>query len=428
MKKEFALPLLGRKIAFSTFVQLAGRAVLILVSAVSLKLISNYLGQGGYGIYATIAEYSLFFSVAANLGFFANTVRMMADEPSSGRIFANTMVLRVVTAGIFYLIALSYAWLSGGDMVFVVGTLLYGSSLFLDYVTSVCDGMLQANYMMGRATFALVAGKLLNLLIILSITSGLAGLTELGAAAIFVATAIGSLFTAGLSLFFVLRVIDRKFEMDGKLIMDIFWLSLPFGIINILNNLYFRFLPDYFARGAMTDAEFASFNVSYRIAQVLSLFSTFLMFSVLPGFRQYLDNKDWVKAEKLFGRVKGIVAGAGMLLVFGGSLLGPWMIMFLTNKDFISGDFWFMLPMMLILAAVSYGYDMVLIILFALNKERWFLKMEVFALLIALAIFGASEIVGAHSIQVMLILIGAICAESFMVIVGYQKILKIKPF
>lgn len=428
MVKEFALPVLGKKIAFSTVVQLAGRVVLIFISAVSLKLISNYLGQAGYGVYATIAEYSLFFSVAANLGIFGNTVRMMADSPTSGRIFANTMFLRVLTAGIFLVIAVGYAWLSGGDNVFVVGTLLYGCALFLDYVTAVCDGMLQANYMMGRATFALVAGKLLNLLLIFAITGGFLSGLQVGAAVIFVAVLVGALCTAGLSLYFVLRVIDMSFELDGKLVMDIFWLSLPFGIINILNNLYFRFLPDYFARGAMTDSEFASFNVSYRIAQTLSLFSTFLMFSVLPGFRQYLDNKDWAKAEMLFGRTKAIVAGAGMLLVFGGTLMGPWAIMLLTSKDFISGDLWFMLPMMLILAAVSYGYDMVLIILFSLNRERWFLKMEIVALSIALAIFGISSIIDLHSVQVLLILTGAICAESFMVIAGYQKILKIKPF
>jgi O-antigen/teichoic acid export membrane protein len=424
MVKKFSLPVLGKKIAFSTIVQVAGKFTHIFLSAITLKLVSNYLGQQGYGVYATIAEYSMFFSVAANLGIFGNTVRMMADDPKNGKVFINTLVLRVVTAGLFYFAAVFYAVTSGMGEVFVLGALLYGGSLFLDYITSVCDGSLQANYRMGRATLALLAGKLLNFGIILAFTLNYFTFFDEGfrSAGIFLAAMSGSVFTALLSVYFVVKSIDWSWKIDSILVKKIFFLSLPFGIINIFNNLYFRFLPDYFARVAMTDAEFASFNVSFRIAQVLSLFSTFLMFSALPGFRQYLDNKDFKGAANVYGKVAAIIAVGGLLLVIFGSLLGPPMLRLLTNKDFFSSDLWFMLPLMLVMAAVSYGYDLVLITLFAFNKEIWFLKNELIALIIAAAIFFSSAIVDDLAIKTFIIIAGSIFGLSFIVLRGIFKI------
>jgi len=428
MVREFSLKVVGRKIAFSTFIQLAGKRVQILLSAISLKLLSNFLGTAGYGIYATIAEYSLFFSVAANLGIFGNTVRMMADSPKDGRIFINAMVLRIVTAVLFFIAAIFYALFSGLDAVFILGTALYGSSLLLDYVTSVCDGSLQANYMMGRATIALVLGKLVNIFVILLVLNGVLNLQDYKIGFLFVATLLSSAVTAMFSTYFVAKSIDWSWKIESGLIKQIFFMSLPFGIINIINSLYFRFLPDYFARNILTDAQFGSFNVSYRITQVLSFFSTFLMFSALPGFRQYLDNRDWEKAGTVFKRVKTVIILAGFSLVVFGSVAGPFALQILTNKDFINNELWFMLPMMLILAAISYGYDLVLITLFALNKEKWFLSREMMAISISIVLLIFIGFTQNLQLQIFLILLAAILSETFMVVTGYQKILILHEF
>jgi O-antigen/teichoic acid export membrane protein len=426
MVKEFSLPVLGKKVAFSTLVQLVGKFLHIFLSAITLKLVSNYLGNEGYGLYATIAEYSLFFSVAANLGIFGNTVRMMADNPKSGHVFINILVLRVVTALLFFFAAVFYATVSGFGSIFILGTVLYGGSLFLDYITSVCAGSLQANYLMGRATLALLVGKIFNFIIIVALTSGfflgMPGDSGIKSAFIFISAASGSFLTALFSVYFVAKSIDWTWRLESDLIKKIFFLSLPFGIINIFNNLYFRFLPDYFAHEAMTDAEFASFNVSFRIAQVLSLFSTFLMFSVLPGFRQYLDNKDFERAKKVFGKVSAVIVVSGVLLVVGGSLLGPTLLKLLTNKEFFSPELWFMLPLMLVMAAISYGYDLVLITLFAFNEEIWFLKNEIIALLIACVIFFGSSFTNDLAIKTAIIIAGSIFGLSFIVLRGLYKI------
>lgn len=431
------LKILNRKIAFSTLVQYAGKAVQIVLASLTLKLISNFLSQEGYGNYAAITEYVLFFSVVANLGIFGNVVRKMADAPRDGKIFFNALVLRIITAVIFFIIGIIVLIFSGADKAFIIGSALFFGALFFDFITSVCDGALQANYMMGRATFALILGRVINLVLIFYLLKDF-GAWHLKDAAIntvvddspirffiiFFATMIGSLITAALSLYFISKKMKLQWQIDKKFMLEIFKISLPFGIITVTNNLYFRFLPDYFANKNLSGAEFASFNISFRIAQVLSLVSTFLMFSALPGLKEYIDTKNWQKAKNLYRKIWRLFAVGGALLVIVGSLVGPFAMELLTHKKYILPQFWFLLPLMLLLAAISYFYDLILITLFALEKDIWLLKREFLALGLAFLVFGGSVFAANQDIKLLLIILAAIVGETIMVILGVLKIKK----
>ncbi len=417
------LKLLGKKIVFSTFVQYFGKAFQIVLAGIILKYIANFLNQADHGTYGLITEYVLFFSIAANLGIFANVVRKMADAPKDGNIFLNSLFLRVISAGAFFALAVFCLWVSGAENVFILGSIFFGLALLLDYMTSVCDAMLQANYMMGRATLALIIGRVFYFVgVYLLVHNFLNVPKNFELPFILLTVFVGSLVTALISLCFVFQQIDFRFKLDKKYIFEILKVSLPFGIINIINNLYFRFLPDWFANEALIRSEFAIFNSSFKISQVLSLASTFLMFSVLPGFKQYLDQKHWRKAKKVLKKVVWVIVGLGVGLIVFGSLLGPWILELLTKKQYVLPEFSFVLPMMLVLAAISYGYDLVLISLFALEKEKWFLKREVVALLLALLVFFPSLAVQDVQAKLFLIISGAIVGEGFMVIAGGFKL------
>lgn len=170
-------------------------------------------------------------------------------------------------------------------------------------MTSVCDGMLQANYLMGRATLALVLGRVISLIALYFIIqyTDTATMSDFSAVMIIFASLVaGSLATFLLSFYFVARRIHLNWTIDRDFMWSIFRTGLLFGIINVINSLYFRFLPDYFSHLALTSAEFATFNISFRIAQIMSLLSTFLMFSALPGLREYIADKHWQKLRKLY--------------------------------------------------------------------------------------------------------------------------------
>lgn len=422
-----SLATLSRKIAFSTLVQYAGKAVKLGLSILTLKLISNFLSQQDYGVYSAISEYVLFFATIANLGIFGQMVRSMADAPKDGKIFINTLLLRMVTAGFFGILAVVILLWRGTPMAFVLGSVIFLGSVMFDYVVSVCTGMLQANYLMGRATIADLVGRAVNYGMIVWLVHGMEG-TALGmnqVALLFIAPLVSTFITAGLSLFFVIPKLEWSWEIDRRFMLKILWAGLPFGLINIINSLYFRFLPDYFAHMGLTDEQFGSFSIWFRGAQIVSLFSTFLMFSALPGLKEYLDSGHLQKAKLLYKRICQLLAVAGVGLVVFGSLLGPWVITLLTHKKYILPEFWFVLPLMLLLAAISYGYDLILITLFALKKDLWLLKRELMALAVSLVVFGFSLLMVDAPMKLLVVMLAAILGESIMVISGLLKIKKL---
>lgn len=421
-----SLPTLSKKIAFSTIVQYAGKIVQILLAATATKLIANSLTQNDYGIYGQITEYALFFSVLANLGIFSNIIRRMADAPHDSKIFINGLYLRIISALFFFLPAILYLIFTGNDNLFVTGTLLFLSSLLFDYITSVCNGMLQANYLMGRATVALLIGRLTNFAIIVLF---IRNFSEAPASSllllVFLAGLLGSLTTVIFSLGFVRQKMKWNWKIDPAFTREVFLNSLPFGIVSVLNLLYFRFLPDYFAHLHLTDAQFATFNISFHIAQVVSLLSTFLMFSVLPGLKEYIDQKQWEKATILLRRVWQFLIPCALIVVIFGSLFGAQMIELLTHKKYFLPEFWFVLPMMFLLAAISYGYDVILITLYAVEKDWWLVKRELFSLTTALIFFLFSLAMPDATSKIFLVILGAIAGETLMLILGLRKTKKL---
>lgn len=419
-----SLPTLNRKIAFSTIVQLGGKLIQLILAAVATKLISNFFSADDYGIYGKIAEYSLFFSVVANLGIYGNIVRQMADNPKDSQIFFNGLLLRIITAIFFFVPGILYLLASGSSSVFLSGAILLFTALLFDFITSICTGMLQANYLMGRSTIALIAGRLANLLIIFLLIKRFPAGPET-IALIFLSSLIASLITVLLSLYFVRQKISWTWKVDRQFMLKIFKTSLPFGLVSLINLLYFRFLPDYFANHFLDNAQFATFNISFHIAQVASLLSTLLMFSALPGLKEYIDQKLWSKANKLLGYIWKFLFISAVILVVAGSLFGAPMIELLTHKKYFLPEFWFILPMMFALAAISYGYDFILITLFAFEQDWWLVKNELFALLIACLFFIGSYFAPTPTIQIAIVILGAIIGELTMVILGTIKTRKI---
>ena len=156
-----------------------------------------------------------------------------------------------------------------------------------------------------------------------------------------------------------------------------------------------------------------------------NLLSTFLMYSVLPGMREYIQKKDWGNVKKLYGKTTKFLAACGVILVLIGSFAGPFLIEILTHKKYVLPEYWFVLPMMLLLAAVSYGYDLVLVTLFALEEDMWILKLEVVSLIAACAVFSLSLLEMSLVWKIFIIIAGAIVGETVITVAGLYKAGKI---
>jgi len=412
---------LKNEILWSTGIQILGKIIQIALGVLSIRLVTQALGAEEYGVYGKISEFALFFSTAANLGIFGNTVRKMSEHPTDGKLFVNALLLRIGTAFIFFLIGGLWAWLfvDGGN--FLLGSVFFMSALLLDYVTSVCDGMLQANYWMGRATVALIAGRLMNLAVLKLLIFGGGALS---APFFFLAPLTAAAFTAGLSLFFVHQKLHFVWKLDSALLKMLLLSSLPFGIISVINSLYTRFLPSYFAAQTLTSDQYGSYNLTLHLAATASLLSTFVMFSTLPALKRAIKEHKPDTVKQLLKNTKRAFFLLGTGLVVGGSLLGPWTLQLLSGRDFIKPELWFLLPLLLLLAAISYFYDLVLIVLFAFDQEIWFLKRESLVLGLTLPILSLTYFSTSSTANLWIILSSSLLAETTIVLLGLRKIRK----
>lgn len=432
-------------ILWSTVARYGGRILMAGISVVTAKMLINFLGDDLYSDYRKIIEYMTFFYVAANLGLEANIIRHMADNPEDGKIFTNALVLRMVTAaGILGVAVLIVPFF--GDGVFWLGALVYGGFFFFEFVTTVCKAMLQAHYLMGRAMAAVVGGKVLYAGLVWWLTSeavvGGAGAAELGEAfrgafsvaangdavipLLYLAPFFGGLVTMLACMILVRRKLKFEWKMDFGLWKELLWTGLPFGIVNVLNGIYMRSAPHFLVDGVLEEAGmegvFGSFNLQFRIAFMLSLFSTALMLSVMPALKHSLTIGNKGRARELLKKSSWILFGVGAVLVGGVSWLGPILIEVVANRTLVVPELWFVFPMFLGLAAISYFYDLVLISLYTLDQEWWFLKREIVALFVAGLVFGLSYLVGPADVKVAIVIGGAICGELFMVIIGMRKL------
>ncbi len=71
---------------------------------------------------------------------------------------------------------------------------------------------------------------------------------------------------------------------------------------------------------------------------------------------------------------------------------------------------------MLVLAAISYGYDLILITLFAFDKNKWLLSRECIAICIAMIFFLSSLSIDNTQLRIVLVIVGAMVGEGTMVI------------
>lgn len=411
-----------KDILWSTFIQLAGKIGQMALGILAVKLLTNALGPENYGIYGKISEFSLFFATAANLGIFGNIVRKISEDPKDGTLFANALFLRIITALLFFTTGLTYALIFIEDSLFLAGTLLFMGSLLFDYLTTICTGILQVHYHMGRATLALLSGRLLNLGLIYALTHGIGFLDSVSTAHFFLAPLLSAILTLALTFYFARQVLKPKWNFDKALMRELLWTSLPFGIINIINTLYFRFIPSALLAKILSDSIYGLYDLSLSISATVSLLSTLFMFSVLPKLKHHLSEKNWKESGALYKNARTLLMLGAIGVIGFGSWLAPLALTLVSSKDFLDPVYGFILPLLLVLAGVSYFYDLAFLTLFALDKDLIWMKQELLVLVGSLGLFALAFNFGPTApLQTALILTTAIVAEATMALWGMRK-------
>ncbi len=98
---------LARKIAYNVILNSFFKVTsTVVLSLLAIRLMTGYLGQEGFGHYATVLAFFAFFSAMADFGMSQVTAREISREGADeARIFGSVFTLRLLVSTVFFLLS-----------------------------------------------------------------------------------------------------------------------------------------------------------------------------------------------------------------------------------------------------------------------------------------------------------------------------------
>ncbi len=348
----------ARKIFWNTISQIIGKAIIMVLGIVVVKLATNYLGKSGFGEYATSYEYLAFFGIVADLGLYTVGIREMAkDEKRIPMIMGNVLSVRTIVAFLMVGVAIISAFFipqyQNTSIPFAI--IIAGIATIFNLLTSSICAVLQVYLKMEYNSLASVIGKLVNVLYMLFViyvlhtTDKVAGLYQMVWAG-----AVGNFVMLSITYYYSSKLTKIRYRFDKEFFTDVILKALPYGIALVLNTIYFRIGSILLSLMKSTD-DVSIYRVPMTMLETVGIIPLYFMNSVFPFLTRSLANKDGHHHKIIQYSFDFLVMGS-MPIIAGTVVLATPLIYAISSQEFLSN-----------LAVGFYGSDIILqVLIFAL--------------------------------------------------------------
>ncbi|OGE86120.1 MAG: hypothetical protein A3J48_02675 [Candidatus Doudnabacteria bacterium RIFCSPHIGHO2_02_FULL_46_11] len=266
------------KIAHSTFYQTVGKIAAVLLGLWQVSLLTKYLGNTGYGTYATVTAYLGIIIVLAELGLHITNVTKISQPGADERkILSNAFTLRTVSSLIFFAVAtvVGYFFLPF-EYEIRLGIVFAAAAFALLSVNQVFVGVFQKNF----ANHMLVFGEIISKSIVVAaiyilVTKGY------GVLAILATLNLAFAVHLGVTMYFAYKYIPFSFQFDFSYWRLLLSQSWPIAFSGILNLIYFK-TDTVILAGYKGAAAAGIYSVPYKILEVLIAFPALFAGLLLP--------------------------------------------------------------------------------------------------------------------------------------------------
>lgn len=320
-----------RAVFFNTGSQILFRIVAIVLTLISVKLLTSYLGAYGVGKYNTIITYINFFVVIADLGLFSVTVREISKRPEEEKkIISNVIWIRLISVVAASAVAIGIAYFTKYDWEIKIGTVVATGFLIFNLLGSVYDAVLQHRLKMQYSALSEFIAKTISILALAVI------IFMRGSFLSIIATS--ALF--GFFIFLFKWILAKKYvakagRADLKTMRWIFNLAWPLGIVFIINNLYFKLdtLLLFIMKGA---AAVGIYSVAYKVLEVTAAFGAYFASALKPSFSKMIkEDKPYLASIVNKSILVMIYISAPIAII--SALYSREIILFLSTPEFVSG-------------------------------------------------------------------------------------------
>lgn len=353
---------LARKILGNTFVQFGGKLVTAALSILSLKMITGYLGESGYGNYTFVYTYLALFGIVADFGIFTITVKEMSKKDAdTSMILGNALGLRTLLSVVTMILAVVAIFVVGfffpkyGDTVIPIGVAIAALSTIITLLNGTVSTILQVHLKMQYESLGLVIGKVVSLAYMaLVIYLWFTGDVIRGFYQLFWAGVIGNAVILAVTTFYARRYAKIRYRFDFKFWKKLFVMALPYGVALLLSNLYFRIdvvlihlmLPESTQLGndvvrcdyaLCGDSQAGLYGVAMRFLELLIIIPIYFMNAVLPTMTRYIEQSK-ERLEKLIQYSFDFLSSLGLPIMIGGILLASPLVQLVSDARFLAGD------------------------------------------------------------------------------------------
>lgn len=290
---------IARKIAYNvvlnSFLKVFSTVVL---SLFSIRLITQYLGQDGFGQYSTTLAFFAFFSALADLGLNSVTAREISREGADEKNILDKVVsLRISSSLAVFLLSPLLLIFFNYSRDLKAGIFIAAGAVMFSTMSQMLNGVFQKRLAMDRVALVEFAGKIFQVGLIVLIVRN-----NLGFLAVVAAFFLALVFNAVGVFLLSRRYVKFRPHFDFAYWKSFLNESLPMGATAVITFMYFK-LDTIILSVIQPSAHVGIYNVAYKIIENLIFFPAMLAGLILPILSRFIfTNRKQFKdiADKLF--------------------------------------------------------------------------------------------------------------------------------
>jgi O-antigen/teichoic acid export membrane protein len=317
----------ARKIAYNVVFITIAKISSTVLALIGIGFITRYLGQAGFGNYATVLAFFSFFGAFADLGLYLVATREISRTGTDEKkIMGNIFSLRILSSLTVFLIS-PLIFLLPYPSELKLGIIIAAASFAFSSSYTVLNGIFQKNLAMDKVALTEVLGKVIQLLIIILVVQ-----KDLGFSAIIMSLLIYMIFNFIVIFLWSRRYLKFKLQIDFDYWKKLIREALPMGIAVAITFLYFKM--DIILLSIMkSSAEVGIYSAAYKVIENIMFFPGMVVGLTLPLTSRYIFSER-KKFEDISNKTFKIFLILIVPIVIGTLFLADDIIRFIGGADF----------------------------------------------------------------------------------------------
>jgi len=373
-----------QSIAKNTIWHFAGKALGMLFGILSIALVTRYLGQEGFGWYATVFAWLQFFGILIDFGLYLillSELGKTADAESKTKVIGNILSLRLISGFIILLTACGLIWFMPYATVVKVGTAILAGAFYFQLINQLFTGVFQAKLKMLTGSLVEVIGKFIGLLF-----TYLAIRMDWGFYTILVIMTAANFINLMIMWLLLKRYVIIKLYWDTIYWKKIIALAWPLAIGTIFNLFYFK--ADTLILSVFHDAtEVGIYSAPYRMLEVLISLPPIFLGLIMPFLSRSFKEQNFEQLKSYLQKSFNVFALITIPLALGTLLTAPALMTLVAGQGFIGSAP--LLRILIIATVFIFFAQLFSYVIIAMNEQRNTLKFIVAASIIAVLAYFA---------------------------------------